>query len=131
MIEYINNYAEQADSELLLADGFEAALVGIAEGCGRSPAVVYDREKCIAILMDRDGMDRDEANEFFDFNVAGAYVGVGTPVFLVKPEEEQWTNEKSDARIRRLMQQAGLPDSMSLYQAFRQLENEVLQEKLY
>lgn len=83
MIEYINNYAEQADSELLLADGFEAALVGIAEGCGRSPAVVYDREKCIAILM-----DRDEANEFFDFNVAGAYVGTGTPVFLVKPEEE-------------------------------------------
>lgn len=125
MIEYINNYAEQADSELLLADGFEAALVGIAEGCGRSPAVVYDREKCIAILM-----DRDEANEFFDFNVAGAYVGVGTPVFLVKPEEEQWTNEKSDARIRRLMQQAGLPDSMSLYQAFKQLKNEVLQEKL-
>lgn len=57
--------------------------MGIAEGCGRSPAVVYDREKCIAILM-----DRDEANEFFDFNVAGAYVGVGTPVFLVKPEEE-------------------------------------------
>ena len=104
MIEYINNYAEQADSELLLADGFEAAIVGIAEGCGRSPAVVYDREKCIAILMERDGMDRDEANEFFDFNVAGAYVGVGTPVFLVKPEEEQWTNEKSDARIRRLMQ---------------------------
>ena len=125
MIECINNYAEQADSELLLADGFEAALVGIAEGCGRSPAVVYDREKCIAILM-----DRDEANEFFDFNVAGAYVGVGTPVFLVKPEEEQWTNEKSDARIRRLMQQAGLPDSMSLYQAFKQLKNEVLQEKL-
>lgn len=130
MIEYINNYAEQTDSELLLADGFEAALVGIAEGCGRSPAVVYDREKFIAILMDRDGMDRDEANEFFDFNVAGVYVGVGTPVFLVKPEEEQWTNKKSDARIRRLMQQAGLPDSMSLYQAFKQLENEVLQEKL-
>ena len=98
MIEYINNYAALAESELLLADGFEAAIVGIAEGCGRSPAVVYDREKCVAILM-----DRDEAEEFFEFNVAGAYVGAGTPVFLVRPEEEQWTNEKSEARLRRLM----------------------------
>lgn len=130
MIDYINNYAETADGELMLADGFEAAIVGIAEGCGRSPAVVYDREKCIAILMERDGMDRDEAEEFFDFNVSGAYVGPGTPVFLVKPEEEQWSNEKSDERIRRLMAQVGMPDSMSLYQAFKQLENEVLQEKL-
>lgn len=130
MIEYINNYAALAESELLLADGFEAAIVGIAEGCGRSPAVVYDREKCVAILMERDGMDRDEAEEFFEFNVAGAYVGAGTPVFLVRPEEEQWTNEKSEVRIRRLMQQVGMPDSMSLYQAFKQLENEVLQEKL-
>ena len=130
MIDYINNYAETAEGELMLADGFEAAIVGIAEGCGRSPAVVYDREKCVAILMERDGMDRDEAEEFFDFNVSGAYVGPGTPVFLVKPEEEQWSNEKSDERIRRLMVQVGMPDSMSLYQAFKQLENEVLQEKL-
>ena len=130
MIDYINNYAEAADGELMLADGFEAAIVGVAEGCGRSPAVVYDREKCVAILMERDGMDRDEAEEFFDFNVSGAYVGPGTPVFLVKPEEEQWSNEKSDERIRRLMAQVGMPDSMSLYQAFKQLENEVLQEKL-
>ena len=130
MIDYINNYAETAEGELMLADGFEAAIVGIAEGCGRSPAVVYDREKCVAILMERDGMDRDEAEEFFDFNVSGAYVGPGTPVFLVKPEEEQWSNEKSDERIRRLMAQVGMPDSMSLYQAFKQLENEVLQEKL-
>ena len=130
MIDYINNYAETAEGELMLADGFEAAIVGIAEGCGRSPAVVYDREKCVAILMERDGMDRDEAEEFFDFNVSGAYVGPGTPVFLVKPEEEQWSNEKSDERIRRLMAQVGMPDSMSLYQAFKQLENEVHQEKL-
>ena len=103
MIEYINNYAETADVELMLVDGFEAAIVGIAEGCGRSPVVVYDREKCVAILMERDGMDRGEAEEFFDFNVSGVYVGPGTPVFLVKPEEEQWSNEKSDERIRRLM----------------------------
>ena len=28
------------------------------------------------------GMDLDEAKEFFDFNVAGAWVGEGTPIWM-------------------------------------------------
>ena len=32
-------------------------------------------------------MSRDEALEFFDFNVSGAYVGENTPVFL---EDEEY-----------------------------------------
>jgi hypothetical protein len=32
--------------------------------------------------MERDGMERDEAEEFFDFNIEGAYVGPETPVFI-------------------------------------------------
>jgi hypothetical protein len=67
--------------ELLAADGFEDALVGVVHQFDRS-FLVYDREKCIQILMDRDGMDRDGAVEFFDFNVAGAWVGPNTPAFL-------------------------------------------------
>ena len=35
---------------------------------------------------------------------------------------------QGDARIKRLMEQAGMPNSMSLYQAFKQLENELRQE---
>jgi hypothetical protein len=44
--------------------------------------VIYDRERCIAILVERDDMSYDEALEFFDFNVACAYVGPGTPIFM-------------------------------------------------
>ena len=32
--------------------------------------------------MDRDGMHEDEAEEYFEFNVTGAWVGHGTPVFV-------------------------------------------------
>jgi hypothetical protein len=32
--------------------------------------------------MDRDGMDYDEAQEFFEFNVVGAYVGAHTPIYV-------------------------------------------------
>jgi hypothetical protein len=32
--------------------------------------------------MDRDGMHEEEAEEYFEFNVAGAWVGHGTPVFV-------------------------------------------------
>lgn len=44
--------------------------------------MAYDRDMCIDVLMERDGMDWNGANEYFDFNVAGAYMGEMTPVFI-------------------------------------------------
>jgi hypothetical protein len=32
--------------------------------------------------MNRDGMSWEEAQEFFDFNIKGAWVGPNTPVFV-------------------------------------------------
>lgn len=124
MRDYVDNYAEATEDTLLLADGFDAAIVGVMEGMGRTPAVVYDHARCVQVLMERDGMEEDEAQEFMDFNVTGAYIGDGTPVFLHRPEPE-YSNTESDERIKRLMVQVGMPDSMSLYQAFKQLENEL------
>ena len=45
------------------------------------PVALYDTAKCIAILMNRDGMSYDSAIEFFEFNVVSAWMGDGTPVF--------------------------------------------------
>jgi len=70
------------EEELLLADGFEAALIGTGERCGQPTIAVYDREKCIEVLEKRDGMTHEEANEFFEFNVVGAWVGEQTPIFV-------------------------------------------------
>lgn len=71
--------------ELLLADGFDDAVVGLAEGWfehSHQVTVCYDYAACINILVKRDGMDEEEAEEYFNFNCLGAYVGEHTPVFL-------------------------------------------------
>ena len=67
---------------LILADGFEDAFMGVVEQFSCEPIAVYDRQKCINILMERDGMSWEGAMEFFDFNVQGAWVGKRTPMFF-------------------------------------------------
>ena len=67
---------------MLLADGFEDAIIGTAERVGMRDVVAYDAEKCIQILIDRDGMTSQEAHEFFHFNVLDCWVGEQTPVFV-------------------------------------------------
>ncbi len=63
---------------------FDAAILGVAERIGMSPIVAYDTAKIIDILCERDGMEDDEASEFFEFNIAGAYVGDRTPIFIAQ-----------------------------------------------
>lgn len=76
----IIEYMQEMDEEILLADGFEDALVGYVEIFNKTIAL-YDREKCITVLMERDKMAREEAEEFFDYNVTGGYHGEKTPGF--------------------------------------------------
>ena len=72
---------ELTEAEALLADGFEDALIGVSYRFGQNPIALYDQDRCIEILMQRDGMEYDEAIEFFQFNIIGAWVGEGTPAF--------------------------------------------------
>jgi hypothetical protein len=67
------------DQEITLANGYEDAFVGIATQFNKVFAV-YDRAKCIDILAK--DMSYDEAEEYFQFNVEGAYVGESTPAFI-------------------------------------------------
>ena len=69
--------------ELLKADGFDEAIVGVVQRMGVQ-AICYDQEKVIEILM-RD-MSYEDAIEYFEFNIAGAWVGEATPFFLEKME---------------------------------------------
>lgn len=70
----------------LLADGFEEALLGLGTQFNTELAV-YDWDHCVKILVERDGMDYDEAAEFMDFNVTAAWVGPNTPVFIRKDHD--------------------------------------------
>ena len=70
--------------ELLKADGFDDAILGVVQRMGIQ-AICYDQDKVIDILMG-DGMTYEEAVEYFEFNIAGAWVGESTPFFLQKME---------------------------------------------
>ena len=69
--------------EAMLADGFDEAILGMCIQFGSEPVVAYDFNKCVKIVMERDGMEREEAIYFINFNVVVAYVGLSTPVFIM------------------------------------------------
>jgi hypothetical protein len=69
--------------DLLVMDPeyLDAAIVGVVTRIGLE-AVCYDMNKVIRLLIDHDRMTEDEAMEYIDFNMRGAWVGEHTPVFL-------------------------------------------------
>ncbi len=76
--EFAENLGE--GDEMLCADGFEAAILGVTESC--EPVVVYDWDECVRILQVRDEMTEEDAIEHMSFNVTGSYVGPRTPIFI-------------------------------------------------
>ena len=80
----IDSYLEENypdEKEILFADGFEDAFVGVVESLGSAPKACYNYDTCIDILM-KDDMDYGEAVEYLEFNVTQAYVGEYTPAFI-------------------------------------------------
>jgi len=80
----IREMLEEID-DFLFADGLDDALMGFVSIAGKDVAL-YDREKAIQIILQGD-MDYEEAEEFFDYNVQGAYVGEKTPAFATLLKE--------------------------------------------
>ena len=70
------------ESEMLVADGLDEAILGVAYRAGSDPVMAYDISKVIKILMERDGMSREEAVEFYEFNIEQAYMGNRTPCWI-------------------------------------------------
>jgi hypothetical protein len=66
------------DEDLLIADGFDGAIIGIDE---KSMRVIYSVKKCIEILVVDQLLTNEEAIEHFEFNVAGSYMGEKTPIW--------------------------------------------------
>lgn len=64
-----------------MADGFDDAIIGM-ECSGDVPRVVYSIQLMVHVLCERDGMTEDDAIDFINYNVVGAYVGEGTPIYV-------------------------------------------------
>lgn len=64
------------EEELLKADGFDDAIIGID---GKTMRLIYSVSKCIEILSK--DMSREDAVDYFYFNMESAYVGEKTPIW--------------------------------------------------
>jgi len=89
--DILDQFGDDAET-MLFADGFDDALVGVGSAFGGDLCAIYDADAIVESLM-KQGMDYAEALEHFDFNIAGAYVGEQTPIFMHKIERN--TNERN------------------------------------
>ena len=56
--------------------------------------LVYDAEKIRDLLMKRDGMTMEEAREYIEFNIEGAYMGPHTAIVVWT--EDMWEDWVED-----------------------------------
>jgi len=78
---------------MLKADGFDEAILGVARQFNQPEKLIYDYVKCVEILMSRDDMTKDEAVEFMEFNVVGAYMGEETPIWMTPMDPDLLEND--------------------------------------
>jgi hypothetical protein len=86
----------EINPDALTCDGFDDAIIGMAERINLGPVVAYDVEKMIQILMKDMEVEEEEleegetienkkyemALEYFYYNIQGAWMGEFTPVFI-------------------------------------------------
>ena len=90
-VDQINEFAEELDEDLLFLGieprDFEEAIIGIVHRFGANPIVSYDYDKVIKIFENqfKESGSEDpyqDAIEWFDFNVIGAWHGDATPCYV-------------------------------------------------
>jgi len=76
-------------SKTLMANGLDSAVIGLVKLPDREEqVVVYDLSLCADAMMEQnktmgfENYTREDALEFLDFNVAGTWMGPGTPIFI-------------------------------------------------
>lgn len=81
IVSYLEKFFSDYIDEIILVDGQEEAFCGIALGFGDKACAIYDLHTVFNTLMS-DGMSEEEAEEYFNFNMIGAYVGPNTPMYI-------------------------------------------------
>jgi hypothetical protein len=89
------------DEDTLTYTGCDDAIVGISSGFDGT-RVVYSYNRLVEHFM-LEGMDSDEAIEWVDYNVVGAYGGPKSPI-VVTQEETTESTEDMLTRFSRIQQ---------------------------
>ena len=82
-----------ADERLVKANGLEDAIIGVGSRMNMPDVLIYSYNKCVKIFMEKEGWTHEEAIEWMDFNVVGAWVGETTPIFVHEIPSDQKIDE--------------------------------------
>ena len=89
-LEIATEWAEMMDANLMVLGtqenkmDYAEAFLGVTND--DPPRAVYSEEKVLDVLVKRDGMNYEEAMEFFDFNIRDAFMGEQTPMYILSFE---------------------------------------------
>jgi hypothetical protein len=79
------------NEDTLLIDDLDEALIGVCmtwHGDMLVERCIYDGMAIVERLVATDGMSEEDAQEWYEFNILGSYVGENTPMFLSVPETD-------------------------------------------
>jgi hypothetical protein len=76
--------AEIWDQDLLFMSEpeYDDAIIGVMERAGGESVIAYDTQIILSVL--ERSMSIEEAQEFFEYNILGAYMGDKTPVYITR-----------------------------------------------
>jgi hypothetical protein len=77
----------EINPDALLCDGFDDAIIGMAERINLGPVVAYSVSKILDIMIERDGMTYEDALEYYSYNIIGSWMGENTPIFITTNQD--------------------------------------------
>lgn len=66
----------------MLPPEFDDTLLGVGERFGSEAIAVYDKAKVLSHLETQHHMTPEDAYEYFEYNILGAYMGDVMPIFV-------------------------------------------------
>ena len=94
-----------AEEKLIKADGLEDAIIGVGSRMNMPDVLIYSYNKCVKIFMEKEGWTHEEAVEWMEFNVVGAWVGETPPIFVHEIP--------SDQKIQEFLEELGFDEPMN------------------
>lgn len=82
IVSFIESLDLEGGDTILLIDGHDSAFLGIDQSRDK-PRAVYSESKIIDNLVDDQEMTLEDAIDYYQFNIAAAYVGEQTPLILL------------------------------------------------
>ena len=81
MLDEIEDILSEGEALLMEPrDQYDSCLIGVGYRFHDGPLAVYDMDLVLSVLGEE--MNEEDAQEWFEYNTLGAWMGNGTPIFV-------------------------------------------------